>query len=363
MAKTPEPYARRIRRLRKLLDERNLDALLVTYAPDQFYLTGAVLEDSAVLVAGRTVVVLTDSRFDEQVDQQAPWARKELRSGGKGLADLAGQVVGELASVQTLGVQGEHMGVSAFRKLRPKVRPAKVQPAGGLVTELRIRKDAGEVRQIERAVAAAESAYLELLKIIQPGMTELDLSAELVYRMCRAGASGPSFEPICAVGARGSLPHARPNATKVKASQPLLFDWGAKVGGYCSDMTRMHYLGRVPAKVREIHEIVLEAQVAACEAVAPGRKCSEVDAVARDIIAAAGYGDRFGHGLGHGIGLDIHEAPRLAPSDNRLLEPGMVVTVEPGIYLPGVGGVRIEDDVLVTENGGRVLTGLPKGIE
>ncbi|MCG3181755.1 MAG: Aminopeptidase YpdF [Phycisphaerae bacterium] len=357
----PVVYRQRLKRLRATFDANAVDAMLVHCAPDQYYLTGAVLEDSAVLVTPRAVVIVTDSRFDEQAALQAPWARRVIRTGK--LAEAVGQTVTAIKAVRNLGLQGEHVPVSSYQDQARHMQPVRGRPLVGLVSRLRLCKDDHEVGLIERAVAAAESAYLGTVKAVKPGMTESEVSAELIYRMQRAGASGPSFEPIVAAGPRASLPHARADArVKVRADQPILFDWGAKVGGYCSDLTRMFYLRRIPPNIREIHAVVLEAQLAGIAAVAPGRRCGDVDEAARKIIAAAGYGKRFGHGLGHGLGLDVHELPRLGPGREELLEPGMVVTVEPGIYLPGVGGVRIEDDVLVTRTGSRVLTSLPKEI-
>jgi len=239
----------------------------------------------------------------------------------------------------------------------------KLVATRGVLSDLRAIKDAFEIRAIRKSVKLQEEAMEATLPQLEVGQTETEVAAILEYEMRWRGADGPSFQTIAAARANGSKPHARPGSTRTASSRPLLIDWGARLDGYCSDMTRTFCFGRWPKVMREIYEVTLEAQIAACEAVRPGITGAELDAVARDIIEAAGYGDRFGHSLGHGIGLDVHEMPRIAKTAKAALEPGMIVTIEPGIYLPGVGGVRIEDDVLVTERGGKNLSRLPKDIE
>lgn len=353
----PATYAARLRGLRRRLDAAGADVLLVTYAPDQFYLTGAVLEDSAVLVTSRKVVVLTDSRFDEQVALQVPWAEKALRNDS--LPDAIVRAVADLKA-RRVGLD-EHMPVGQYDMLKAKAGKLRLKVTRGLVSSLRVVKNDAEVAAIVKAIRVAEQAYLTTIRLVKPGLREREAAAELEYQMRRAGASGSAFEPIVATAARSSLPHARAGEARIRAGQPLLFDWGARVDGYCSDLTRVLTVGaKLPPKIAQIYPIVLEAQLAGIAAVRPGAKCRDVDDVARKIIADAGFGPQFGHGLGHGIGLDIHEKPGLGAKSSDVLKPGMIVTVEPGIYLPGVGGVRIEDDVLVTGTGHRVLSRLPK---
>jgi Xaa-Pro aminopeptidase len=198
---------------------------------------------------------------------------------------------------------------------------------------------------------------------IRVGQTELEMAARLEYEMKRRGASAPSFPTICAEGPNAALPHACPGQRKVKRGSAILLDWGACVGGYCSDLTRMIFVDTIPRKIREIYGIVLEAQLRAISAIRPGERMCDVDAVARDHITEAGFGKEFNHGLGHGLGMEVHEAPSLSWRSKEKLEAGMIVTVEPGIYLPGVGGVRIEDEILVTPTGRRVLSRLSKTLE
>ena len=359
----PLPYRTRLAALRKRIDSAGVDALLVSYPADQFYLTGAVLEDSAVLVpaTGRRIVIVTDSRFEEQVTQQSPWASKVLRTD-----TIAAAIVETAADLRIarLGLD-EYMSLGQFDTLSKKVgnRKPRLKMTRGLVLAGRTIKDDDEIATIVKAIRVAERGYLATLPAIRPGVAEKDIAAELEYQMRKAGGDGVSFEPIVASGQRGSLPHARASSAKVRANQPLLIDWGARVAGYCSDLTRVLRIGSVPAVIRKIHAIVAEAQLAGIAAIRPGATGREVDRAAREIIERAGFGPRFGHGLGHGVGLDVHEQPALSSRSENVLKPGMIVTVEPGIYLPGVGGVRIEDDVLVTQTGHRVLSRLGKTLE
>jgi Xaa-Pro aminopeptidase len=228
--------------------------------------------------------------------------------------------------------------------------------APSITTKLRRVKSPSELTVLRKSIRVAEEAFTEMVKTIRVGQTEREMAARLEYEMKRRGASGPSFPTICAEGPNAALPHAVPGSRKVKRGGAVLFDWGARVGGYCSDLTRMVFVGSIPPKLKAVYGIVLEAQQRAIAGLHPGARMCDVDAIARNHIKEAGYGDAFNHGLGHGLGLDIHEAPSLSWRSKEKLEAGMVVTVEPGIYLPGVGGIRIEDDVLVTPKGCRVLT-------
>jgi len=220
-----------------------------------------------------------------------------------------------------------------------------------------------EVSLIRKALAIQQEAFKRTCRFIKPGRSEVEVAAYLEYEMRKLGADGPSFNTIIAADANASLPHAIPGKKKIRKGGIVLIDWGAKYGGYCSDLTRVVGVGAMSRKMREVYQVVLDAQMAAIDAIAPGKKLADIDKVARDIITRAGYGKAFGHSLGHGIGLDIHEQPTLASRSVGELQPGHIVTVEPGIYLPGVGGVRIEDDVLVTPRGGQVLSSLPKSLE
>jgi Xaa-Pro aminopeptidase len=228
---------------------------------------------------------------------------------------------------------------------------------------LRQIKDREEVAEIRQAVRYAEKAFAAIRVTLRPEQTEKEIADALDYQLRRFGARGSSFPPIVAAGPRGALPHATPGDEPVGEQESVLIDWGAAGRLYKSDLTRVLVTGRISPKLRRIYGLVLAAQTQAIAAIGPGVAAQEVDAVARGVIAAAGYGRRFGHGLGHGLGLEVHEAPRLTAASSTVLQAGMVVTVEPGIYLPGWGGVRIEDDVLVTRRGHEVLTTAPKQLE
>lgn len=347
----------RVKRLRALLRQEDVDALLLTNPKDIHYLTGFHGEDSWAAVTSRAVTIISDFRFQEEL-AGATTSRIAIRDGA--IHDAAADV---LEKCERIALQAEHLTIAQRGRLASRLGASRLKNTTGLVAQLRVCKDEHEVATIRKAVRIQERAIEATLERIGPGDAEVEIAAELEYQMKSLGASGPSFDTIVAARANGSRPHYRPARVKAAKNQPLLIDWGAVVDGYCSDMTRTFSFGRWPKAVREIYDIVLEAHLAAIDVVAPGVRCSDIDAVARDIITQAGYGDAFGHGLGHGIGLDIHEGPRLSRQSNEALEPGMVVTVEPGIYLPGVGGVRIEDDILVTERGRRNLCFLPKAID
>ena len=359
---TPTHLRDRLRPLQKRLRDIGVDALLVTNAHDIRYLTGFAGDDSWALIPARggTPHIITDFRFDEQVQREAPHARRILRQGP--ITDALKQIV-DKRDIEKLGVQGEHVTLAVRKAIAKKIGARRLAELDDGLLEQRAVKSDGEVKAIRKALRIQQQAFEETCEIIEPGLTENEIAAYLEYRMRTLGADGTSFPTIVAADANASLPHAVPGKKKVKKGGSILIDWGARADGYCSDLTRMVALGRFKPKVREIYEVVLDAQQSAIDAIAPGVTLKDVDAVARDRIKRAGYGERFGHGLGHGIGLDVHERPVLSPRSTGELAPGQVVTVEPGIYLPGVGGVRIEDDVLVTERGRRVLSRLPKTLE
>jgi Xaa-Pro aminopeptidase len=346
----------RLNVVRKTLAQHEVPAYLVTNRMDGLYLTGFTGEDSAVLITARAVHLITDSRFDESSEQECPWAVRHLRKGP--LEEEIAAVVRKL-KLETVGIQAEDLTVAAHRKLSKLARPVKLKMAPRISGEMRECKDAGELAIIGRAIEIAEQAFLATCETIQVGQTEREVAARLEYEMQKRGAEGSAFHTIVAEGPNASLPHAQPSARKIKPNSAVLIDWGAVHRYYRSDLTRVVFMGTIPPEIREIYEITLQAQQRAISAIKPGVRMCDVDAVARGYIEQAGYGKFFGHGLGHGLGLDTHEAPSLRWSSEQVFAPGMVVTVEPGIYLPGLGGVRIEDDVLVTENGRRVLTSLP----
>jgi Xaa-Pro aminopeptidase len=307
-------------------------------------------------------VLLSDSRFTEQIKRECSQVKAIIRE--KSMAEELGAAFKKL-KCKTLALPGESITLAQRKRIAEHIKPRHlVKLDDGLLIQRAVKSD-DEIKLITQAARIQQKAYAELLKFMKPGKKETEAAAFLEYRMRAHGADGTSFPSIIAADANAALPHYRPGDAKLKKGGVVLIDWGARYKGYCSDMTRVIAFGSMKKQLSEVYQIVLDAQLLAIDAIAPGKKLREIDDVARKHIKKHGYGKQFGHGLGHGIGLDIHEQPVLsyrAPEDG-ILEPGHVVTVEPGIYLPGVGGVRIEDDVLVTAKGRRVLTDLPKSLD
>ncbi|MBU0716768.1 MAG: aminopeptidase P family protein [Planctomycetes bacterium] len=357
----PAPiYAKRLVHCRREMKKHRVGAYLVSNDMDYFYLTGFTGEDSALLILPRAVHLLSDGRFDEAINQECPWVRRWMRRGTLN-AEIA--KASEELKIRTLAVQAERFTLADEAEVKKANRSTKLRSAPSILADMRIKKDDNEVALIRKSIRVAEEAFRATCAAIKVGQTELEIAARIEYEMKRRGARGPSFPTICAEGPNAALPHAHPGKRKVKRGSAVLLDWGARLGNYCSDLTRVVFVGSIPRKIREVYPIVLEAQKRAIAAVKPGARMCDVDEVARKYITEAGYGKEFNHGLGHGMGLDIHEAPSLSWRSSAKLEAGMVVTVEPGVYLPGIGGVRIEDDMLVTPNGSRFLTQLPRRLE
>jgi Xaa-Pro aminopeptidase len=361
---TPVDFiARRVEKLRAALLQAKSPALLVTNFADVSWLTGFEGDDSHAIVTPERVLLISDSRYEEQIAREAAWTTVVMRK--KSIWEETARQIKRL-KLRQLAVQSESLTLRGQSTLQQFLRKAntklKLKPVADAIITLRHIKDDHEIAITEEAIRIAEGAFEALRGQIKAGMTENDIAGRLGYEMRKRGALNSSFDSIVAAGPNGSLPHYRPGEVKLQADSPLLVDWGARYKGYCSDLTRVLFFGTVSAKMREIYNIVLEAQMAGIAAIKPGVSGKKVDRAARDIIEKAGYGKEFGHGTGHGIGRDIHEAISLSKLSTTTLAPGMIVTVEPGIYLPGTGGVRIEDDVLVTETGHRVLSRLPKDL-
>lgn len=367
----PSPFHRRREAVRGRLPGLGVDALLVQTGENRFYLSGFSGEDGqcdesagVVLLARDRTILATDSRYETQAAEETSGV--EVVRYPRGWAYDLPRIVDGL-SIERLGFESARMSVLQHDRLVRRLREAgsgvELVPVDGAVEGVRERKDPEEVAALRRAVAAAEAAFAALLPAVEAGMTEAEVAWALERRLREAGARGPSFPIIVAAGPNSALPHATPGSRRVAAGQPLLFDWGARVNGYCSDMSRTLCVGAPDGTFRKVFRTVREAQEKAIEAVAPGRSGREVDAVARGHIDAGEFSGRFGHSLGHGTGLAVHEGPRLGPNSDSILEPGMVVTVEPGIYLPGWGGVRLEQLVLVTDAGAEVLNELPVALD
>jgi Xaa-Pro aminopeptidase len=347
-------YGGRQRRARQALEARRLDALLVTHLPNLRYLCGFTGSAAVLALDGERAVLFTDGRYREQARAETKGARVVI-GRGSALAAAAEWLGGRRAGV--LGVEGEHMTLatrSALRGLLPgRVR---LRPTAGLVERLRMVKEPAELRAIRAAVGLGSSLFEPLLRKLRPGMAESEVAARLEYAARRAGAEGMAFDTIVASGPRSALPHGRATSRPLPAKGFVLLDFGVILSGYCSDMSRTVHMGRPGAAERRLYEAVLEAQRAAIERVAPGVTAGEVDEAARSRLRRAGLERAFSHSTGHGVGLEIHEGPRLGRGQREALEPGMVVTIEPGAYLARRYGVRIEDMVAVTETGHEVLT-------
>lgn len=334
------------------------EAVIIHKPSNMRYLSGYTGEGMLVLSHGVRAII-TDFRYTEQVGQQAPgWTCLEI-STGVGHADLVGQVLKE-HGLTSARYEDDYVTVKGYETLVQKLPGVALTSLNRAPEALRMVKDEDELAQMEKACALSSQAFDYICGVIKPGMTEQQLKLELEYRMLSLGADSVAFSTIVASGPNGSLPHAVPGSRRVEKGDMVTLDFGARVNGYCADMTRTVAVGEPSAKMKEIYAIVLEAQMTCQDALAPGKVCKDIDALARDIIGAAGYGEHFGHGLGHGVGIDIHEEPRLSRVGVELLTPGHVVTVEPGIYLPGIGGVRIENTCVITQSGARSLVDAPR---
>lgn len=356
----PAHIAARLAACRAKIQEKSVDGYLISNRADQYYLTGFDGEDGAALILPGRVHLLTDGRFKSEVVRDAPWAKAAIRMGP--LAEQVGEVLRKLR-LESIGFQPTGLSVAQLTAFRKAARPTRFVAMPPIVSDQRAIKDGVEVKAIQRAIDVAEQAFEALRRCLKPGWTERQIAAELQHEIVRRGASSTSFPLIVAEGPNAALPHARPGDRKIREGSALLIDWGATVDHYRSDLTRVLFIRRIPPRFRRMYESVLAAQEAAIRAIRPGVPMQEVDAAARQTLKRAGMDRYFTHGLGHGIGLDIHESPRMARKIADPLHPGMVVTVEPGVYYPGLGGVRIEDDVLVTAEGARLLSHLPKDLD
>ncbi len=367
----------RLERLRERMAAMGLDALLVgspvedifkTYSANRRYLSGFTGSVGWLLIGHQWAFIAVDFRYLEQARQEAPHFTLFPIKGQ--IEDWFGGLVQEAGlGGKRLGYEPQGLTVATLEAIRKAVaalpspeRPELV-PAPPLVEELRAVKEPQELAAIERAVSLADEAFMAVARRLEPGWTEAQVAWEIERYARERGAEGLAFPLIVAAGEWGSRPHAHPRQRPIREGEPIVIDMGVRVDGYCSDLTRTIVLGRPDQRLRQIYDIVLTAQLTAEELVRAGMTGEEAHMLAQRVIAEAGYGEHFGHGLGHGVGLLVHEAPRLAPRSRDVLRPGMVVTIEPGIYIPGWGGVRIEDMVVIEEDGVRVLSQAPKVLE
>jgi Xaa-Pro aminopeptidase len=332
---------------------RKLDGLLVSFGPNLRYLSGFTGSNGLLLLTPAKAILFTDPRYTLQAGQESTCQVKIC------MGPLADEVVAAIARLRLkrVGYEPALMSCDAYHSLDGKLpMKASLVTVKGWIEELRMVKSPAELARIRRSVETNSRAFEQAVKRVRVGMKEQDLAAELEYRMRRLGAEKPSFETIVAGGVRSALPHAQPTAARFQTGELIVVDMGAIQEGYCSDMTRMLFLGSPSAKVKRTYKAVLEAQLAGIDAVRAGARTAAVDAAARNVLQGYGLEKAFIHSTGHGLGLEIHEPPRLGKRDKGRLKTGMAITIEPGVYLEGFGGIRIEDTVVVTENGCEILT-------
>jgi Xaa-Pro aminopeptidase len=350
----------RRRLLKKGMSGLHLDALLVTQPANWYYLTGFSGESGALLCGLKGNTLITDGRFTVQAANETSGLQIQQQKGG--LFDSIGEFL-RRKNVKRVGYDPAQLTVAQFQALK-KATGSKSEwvSAPGIVESLRQRKDPAELAQMRKAAILAGEVVEFVLPLLKPGVREFEIGAEIEYQMRKRGASGPAFESIVAFGERGALPHARPTAKRLKKNELVVLDLGAVLGYYCSDITRTVFVGRASARIRGWYKAVLEAHTAAIAAVHNGAACGDVDAAARQVLTKHQLDQYFVHSTGHGLGLEVHEDPRVARGQKQRLEAGNVVTIEPGVYVEGVGGIRIEDDVAVHENRTEILTRIPRDL-
>jgi Xaa-Pro aminopeptidase len=348
----------RLKKLREKMSEKDLDAVLVTKRENCFYLSSFTGTSACLIITQNEALLVTDFRYVEQATRQSP-AYQIIKYAGE-LVDSLAQML-STRGIRKLGFEEMNMSYGTYIKYRDKFGDTELLPIEGMIENLRIIKDKEELDTIKKAVQISDNAFEHILKFLKPGIAEIEVAAELEYFMKKQGATRASFDIIVASGIRSALPHGVASEKKLEFGDSVTLDYGALYNGYCSDITRTVFIGKADKELEKIYKIVLEAQLAALEKAARGMKGSEVDYIARDIITKSGYGDNFGHGLGHGVGLEIHEEPRFSPyTGNTIMENGMVVTVEPGIYISGLAGVRIEDMIIINDDSPINLTSTNK---
>ncbi len=344
----------RVKRLLDALKVADHQAVLVHHPSNMFYLSGYRGEGCLLLCAAGCWVV-TDFRYTEQAEKQAPGFDVLMIEGAKTHEERVGELCGK-QGVNTLFYEDDFLTVHGFAKCKEAIKGMEWKGMGDAVAQLRVVKDERELALIEKACQITSGAFERILPQIKVGVTEREIAALLEFDMKSHGAEGTSFGTIVAAGVNGSLPHAMPGDYRVRSGDLITMDFGAMADGYTSDMTRNVALGQPSDEMKKVYQTVQQAQQMTQDAVAAGKSCREIDAMARNYIHSQGYEGRFGHGLGHSLGIDVHENPRCNTISTAMLQENMLMTVEPGIYLPGVGGVRIENTVVVTKDGCRALT-------
>jgi Xaa-Pro aminopeptidase len=354
------PFHLRRRALAARLSELKADALLITSPANWYYLTGFTGESGALVASRKGTTLITDGRFLVQGREEAPGVRILKQKGS--LFEFSGKFLKD-SRFRSVAFDPAQLTVSQLSSLRGTGGSrTRWIPVPGMVEKLRMHKDAVELAQMRRAAILADEIMEFAIGLLKPGIREFEVGADIEYQMRKRGASGPAFETIVAFGERAALPHARPTSKRLSKNELVVLDLGVILGHYCSDITRTVFVGRASKRIRTWYTAVLEAQTAAIGAVKAGATCGDVDAAARQVLAGYRIDHLFVHSTGHGLGLEVHEDPRLAQGQKRQLEPGNVITIEPGVYAEGIGGIRIEDDVAVHAGRTEMLTRAPRDL-
>lgn len=347
-----------------LLQEKNIDALVVlnienSNSATTRYISGFSGSTSIIIFSKDRRIIITDSRYWEQVKLETEFELVKFKGGQKFISLVAGIL--KKLGVKNVGIEKQRISLALFEALKAELDVNYIDVSNEIL-QLRAIKNDDEIEKIRKAIFIAEEAFRKTLEIVKEGITEKEVSAYLEYQMKLLGADKIAFETIVAAGWRGALPHAMASEKRIEKGEPVVVDWGASYKGYVSDLTRVFCIGEPNEKVEEVHKVVLEAQERAINGIKAGLTGEAIDKLARERIEKNGYGEYFGHSLGHGIGLEVHEEPRFSSTYKNVINANSVVTVEPGIYLPGEFGIRIEDDILVTDEGCEVLSSLPRNI-
>jgi Xaa-Pro aminopeptidase len=350
-------FSRRLEAVKKKVTESRLQGFLVTSLPNIRYLTGFTGSNAVLLILPERNLFFTDNRYRTQVSGEVEGALITIVPGSL-LEALSRRLTHK--GRRRIGFEAGSFTVSAFRNLKEYTRGTSFVPTNGLVEQFRAYKDESEISKIKRAAEITDRVFNKILAILKPGIRELDVAAEITYWHRRFGAESEAFDPIVASGIRGALPHARASANKIKKGELVTIDMGCRVEGYHSDLTRTVSVGKPSTEMDKIYGIVLNAQQRSLDEARPGVQVNSLDAIARTAIRERGYGKFFCHSLGHGLGLEVHELPRISSKSRDVLKKGSVITIEPGVYIPQVGGVRIEDDIIIRENDNEVLSKVPK---
>jgi Xaa-Pro aminopeptidase len=352
--------------VRAALGPAEVNAVLITDMVNIGYVTGFTGSAGYALVSRDSALLITDARYTLRAREECPHFTVVIASGSGGYMEALTEQITSNLSLKTIGFEATKMTVSQHQHLMKQINSVEWKPTDNVVENLRAVKDSGEVAAIKRAIDVAETAFQSVKGLLKAGISERDFALELEFAMRRGGADALAFETIVASGPQSARPHHTPNSRILQSGDWVTVDWGASVDGYCSDMTRTVLIGPTTptSEQARVYDTVLQAQRKAIAEIAPGKTGQQIDTVARDHITAAGYGDKFGHSLGHALGRVVHDGPGFSSrATDFILKPGMVLTVEPGIYIEGWGGIRIEEDIVVTETGCDVLTHLPNELE